>query len=393
MKPFRAPLSTHIKLSKRKDADDAMLPDDGNTAFLRNAMASGHINILLGSAFSIGVVPTLGWREQWFRAVEQKIHDNPRDDSWRVASNLLRAEYFRSVMLPLKHGRPTDEQRTFLKALTDVVDSRGTTTVPRRANVFTTNYDPLIELSLEHNGTHYNDGFSGRTEPTLDLASYSRLQYEQSLFMEYVSPVTTVNVLKPHGSLTWRKRGNEILYSSVADTLDACLTGCGDAVLLSEIDNVEGMVGNECDSAALEDLENLTVWINDDEEASLSAFRKNYDSVLCLVNPAKSKFEETVLEGCYYDLLRIYANELDRNNALLLVSGFSFRDEHIRELTIRAARSNPQLLVLIACHAEKDVAEYERYFGGLSDVYCLVPEDGKKLELKELTEVLRWVTR
>lgn len=107
----------------------------------------------------------------------------------------------------------------------------------------------------------------------------------------------------------------------------------------------------------------------------------------------KSKFEETVLERCYYDLLRIYANELDRNNALLLVSGFSFRDEHIRDLTLRAAKSNPRLLLLIACHRGDKAAEFEGYFGDCKNVFYLVPEDGKELGIAELAEVVRWIAR
>ena len=42
-----------------------------------------------------------------------------------------------------------------------------------------------------------------------------------------------------------------------------------------------------------------------------------------VLDNVSKKFGETVLERYYYDLLRIYANELDRNNALLLVFGFS----------------------------------------------------------------------
>ena len=72
-------------------------------------------------------------------------------------------------------------------------------------NFFTTNYDPLIELSLESLGVPFNDGFVGRGKPRFDPSAFSRLMCEQSLFMEYTSQVTTANVLKVHGSLTWRR--------------------------------------------------------------------------------------------------------------------------------------------------------------------------------------------
>lgn len=382
-----------IVLKERTKSDKVLLPDDEWLQFLRNAFASGHIDVLLGSAFSRDVVPTLGEREEWFQAVESRIRDSAGTGAWKVASDLLRAEYFRSVMYPLRSADPTTSQKEFLGVVSRIVGSRGTTTVPKRANVFTTNYDPLIELALEEIGVVYNDGFSGRSEPILDTSSFSHLQYEQSLFMEYVSPVTTFNVLKAHGSLTWRKDGETVRYSKVKDTISACLRGCENVVRLKAIDEIGKIVAEQFDAAKLADLEGLAEGISDGDRKTLDAFRRNYDSILCVVNPAKSKFEETVLERCYYDLLRIYANELDRNNALLLVSGFSFRDEHIRELTIRAARSNPRLLVVIACHTAKDADEYEGYFGDRENVYYLVADAMGELDIKALTEVLRWIAR
>ena len=124
-----------------------------------------------------------------------------------------------------------------------------------------------------------------------------------------------------------------------------------------------------------------------------SALVEKYDSALCIVNPAKRKFEETVLEQSYYDLLRIYANELDRNNALLLVFGFSFADEHILELTKRAIRSNPKLIVIISCHTRSDAAWYRSLFPNADNVHLLVPKEDKEIGLGELTEVLRCVAR
>jgi len=38
-----------------------------------------------------------------------------------------------------------------------------------------------------------------------------------------------------------------------------------------------------------------------------------------IVNPAKTKFEDTLLNQYYYDLLRIYSNELEKENSVLFV--------------------------------------------------------------------------
>ena len=388
--------NNQIKLkdtAEHDDSDGLMLPDEKNSTFLRNALASGHINILLGSAFSIDVVPTLGYREFYFQAVEDQLLADLNNPNWITASDLLRAEYFRTVMLPLENSGPTEPQKEFLKTISTIVSNRGTTTIPQRINIFTTNYDPLIELSLEFLGLTYNDGFSGHNEPVFDASSFSNLQYSQSLFMEYASPITTVNVLKMHGSLTWRRTGEHVRFSRTAETLNSCLSGFESIMNLSALNTVKDIVEKDYDDCELQKLNQLASNLSSSDKNLLNQFRENYDSILCIVNPAKSKFGETVLERYYYDILRIYANELDRNNALLLVSCFSFADEHIRELTLRAAKSNPKLIVLISCYTTEVAEKLEGYFADSPNVFLLVPDDGRRLGLTELTEVLQWTTR
>lgn len=374
--------------------DGALHIDDACANFLRKVFASAHINVLLGSAFSIGVVPTLGERESWFQAVDTLLRDHLQDMAWWSARGLLRAEYFKAVMLPLLGVQPDLSQLGFASTVMRLVAERGTTTLPRRVNFFTTNYDPMIELSLEELNVPFNDGFTGRVKPVFDPSSFSRLMCEQSLFMEYTSQVATANVLKAHGSLTWRRDdGGRIAYSSVDDTLHSCYEGFADAVDLDQVVEVGHLVEAECDEAGLTELRELAGELPEGDRDLIDGFTDKYDSTLCIVNPAKRKFEETVLEQSYYDLLRIYANELDRNNALLLVFGFSFADEHILELTKRAIRSNPKLIVLISCHTRDDAAWHRSLFPNADNVYLLAPNEDKEIGLAELTEVLKCVAR
>lgn len=373
----------------------ALRIDDAYAKFLRKAFASAHINVLLGSAFSINAVPTLGERESWFQAVDTLARERPKDTVWNTARGLLRAEYFKAVMLPLLGMQPDLSQLGFASTVMRLVAERGTTTLPRRVNFFTTNYDPMIELSLEGLNVPFNDGFTGRVKPVFDPSSFSRLMCEQSLFMEYTSQVATANVLKAHGSLTWRRGSDDggIAYSNVDDTLHSCYEGFADAVDLDQVVKVGHLVEAECDEDGLTELHELAGELPEGDRDLIDGFTDKYDFTLCIVNPAKRKFEETVLEQSYYDLLRIYANELDRNNALLLVFGFSFADEHILELTKRAIRSNPKLIVLISCHTRSDAAWYCSLFPNADNVYLLVPKEDKEIGLGELTEVLRCVAR
>lgn len=379
MEPFK--LRRFILGRNGQFLDSDGLPSEDNSKFLRNALSCGHINVLLGSGFSAGVVPTLEGRESWFRAVEEKKFESSSNDVWESALRLLKAEYFRSVMLPLETKAPASDQVDALRSLIGLVRDRGTTTIPKRINLFTTNYDPLIERALDRCSVSYNDGFVGREHPRFDSSAYSRLQYEQSLFMEYKAQVATANVIKPHGSLTWRRDGEGVMYSNPGDTLQACLSGCEDIRTLSVLDSVRDLVMNDCDESSLDDLECHALWLSTEEKELLTRFEEQYDSTLCIVNPTKKKFGETVHERYYYDLLRIYANELDRNNALLLVFGFSFADEHIRDLTVRAARSNPKLLIFISCYKADDADSYEDRFADCDNVILLVPKGDMKLGL------------
>lgn len=381
------------------DDNDNSCIEEGNAKFLRKVFASAHINVLLGSGFSGSVVPVLQGRESWFQTVDEHIRDCPGNERemWLSARALLRAEYFKSIMHPLCEADATELQKAFVASACRLIENRGTTTLPKRVNFFTTNYDPLIELSLESLGVPFNDGFVGRGKPRFDPSAFSRLMCEQSLFMEYTSQVTTANVLKAHGSLTWRRVGGfdrkEIAYSSVESTLDDCIEGYEGVLNFPAISELTALVKGSCDAVLLQSFKELVSGLSDDDVDLLQAFGKSYDSTLCIVNPAKRKFEETVLEQSYYDLLRIYANELDRNNALLLVFGFSFADEHILELTKRAIRSNPKLIVLISCHTRGDAAWYRSLFPNADNVYLLVPKEDKEIGLGELTEVLRCVAR
>ena len=381
------------------DDNDNSCIEEENAKFLCKVFASAHINVLLGSGFSGSVVPVLQGRESWFQTVDEHIRDCPGNERemWLSARALLRAEYFKSIMHPLCEADATELQKAFVASACRLIENRGTTTLPKRVNFFTTNYDPLIELSLESLGVPFNDGFVGRGKPRFDPSAFSWLMCEQSLFMEYTSQVTTANVLKAHGSLTWRRVGGfdrkEIAYSSVESTLDDCIEGYEGVLDFPAISELTALVKGSCDAVLLQSFKELVSGLSDDDVDLLQAFGKSYDSTLCIVNPAKRKFEETVLEQSYYDLLRIYANELDRNNALLLVFGFSFADEHILELTKRAIRSNPKLIVLISCHTRGDAAWYRSLFPNADNVYLLVPKEDKEIGLGELTEVLRCVAR
>jgi hypothetical protein len=83
-------------------------------------------------------------------------------------------------------------------------------------------------------------------------------------------------------------------------------------------------------------------------EATEDDFYNGYKKIL-VVNPGVSKHNVSVLNLYYYELLRMYSSELEKENATLFTAGFSMNDKHIKEITLRAAKANPTLRIFICC--------------------------------------------
>jgi hypothetical protein len=119
-------------------------------------------------------------------------------------------------------------------------------------------------------------------------------------------------------------------------------------------------------------------------------FNDSY-STLQIVNPNRKKFATSVLESTYYELFRLYATELEKENALLVVAGFSFGDAHILQVTRRAMDSNPTLTICILCHSKERCEDYRKKFEGVryaNNLHIISPADDEKIDLKWAVENL-----
>ena len=299
-------------------------PDYLPKEILRDALSSSHINVLLGAGFCADLLPTLGNREQWLGWSHK--HDWRDSALVKSAEALLQLEYFKNVLLPMRSIAPTPEILDFCSHIKRIIETRGTTTIPKRACLFTTNYDPVIELALEKLGCAYNDGFEGRSNPVFATRSFSRTQYQQSLSMEYSAQVPTLNIIKLHGSVTWSKNHSpeSICFHNHVEALSAFEDRMQDVMALAELSEVERLVKLEVEETR-GDFIKVVRRLSEESVSSLIQFLADYHRTFYLINPTKRKFEETVLGLTYYELLRLYANELDRNNALLIrLSGATF---------------------------------------------------------------------
>jgi hypothetical protein len=312
---------------------------------------SSNVNFLLGAGVSTPFLPLLG-------KIEQSLN-NAKDYKDK---EIQYKEYLNKVMLPNKkiinNSLSSDENykitkeayKIFFLTLAEILLRRKTTILSKQINFFTTNIDIIMEVVLETLQIEYNDGFSGRLNPTFGLSNFKKSVHQRSLHFEHISEIPVFNIIKIHGSLTWKNNelNNGIIFSHLLEHID---------------DDLSNKKDNE--------------------------FMTGYKQIL-IVNPEETKYLESVLNIYYSELLRLYSSELERENALLFVVGFSMEDIHIKEITLRAAKSNPTLRIFICCSkTSKDNMVNKMQLEQHLNIQILTPEDeAEKYTLTYLTETL-----
>lgn len=314
-----------------------------------------HLNFLLGAGTSAPFILPLP-------EIEQKM--NKAEESGKTDEVIKhKKEFFSKAMIPcLKiksfintQGSGQEEEitttyenyRLFQLETTKYLLSRKSTLLNKQVNLFTTNIDIFLERVLEDVGAYYNDGFIGHMTPSFRTSHFQTLAKKKSEYSAQQSEIPTFNLYKLHGSLTWKlnEEQKKIVYSD-----------------LSELEQMNGLEGNDFDSKY---------------------------ATLQIINPNRKKFETSVLESTYYELLRLYATELEKENALLVVAGFSFGDKHMLDITKRAMDSNPTLTVCVFSHTQARFADYEKKFEGvryLNNLHIIKPPEGENIDLKWIAQ-------
>lgn len=312
-----------------------------------------HLNFLLGAGTSAPFILPLP-------EIEQKMNEAEESGNTKEATR-HKKEFFSKVMIPCleiklySYNQGGEEKitttygnyRSFLVEITKYLLSRKSTLLNKQVNLFTTNIDIFLEKALEDTGAYYNDGFIGHLTPSFRTSHFQVITKKKSEYFEQQSEIPTFNLYKLHGSLTWEldKGKKKIIYS--------------DLLMLEKM--------NE-----LEDID----------------FNSKY-ATLQIINPNRQKFKTSVLDSTYYELLRLYATELEKENALLIVAGFSFGDEHILDITRRAMDSNPTLTVCIFSHTQAHSEDYKKKFEGvryINNLQIIAPPDGESVDLKWLSQ-------
>lgn len=167
--------------------------------------------------------------------------------------------------------------------------------------LFTTNYDLIIEKSLEEIRSPYFDGFVGSYEPFFWQESIERFVDSSDLTQNWL------RLWKLHGSLNWFWKEN-----SSADSYSIIRSG-----KIIDIDNIK----NEL-----------------------------------VIYPSKEKYDSSKKQPfvAYFDRLK---NVLLNGEILFIFTGYSFSDQHINEIIFNSLRQNNRLFVLVFFYQDAEVEE------------------------------------
>ena len=315
-------------------------------------LQSGSINLIIGSGASLPAIPLAGTIEKEIEA----LHEQDKTSE----AHLKAYDFIRSMQEPA--NRMIDEEddtdiaesinnyKTLVQILEHILAERKANTLPKQVNLFTTNYDLLIEKAASRvPGIVLNDGFN-RTPDIKNEFCFSPKNFFNSIYnhgnlFSYKVETPSINLIKIHGSLSWKKKQEEIMF---------------------EVKTINGIPEETKDDETIAD----------------------YLNQYTLILPQKGKFRETLLDRTYYDLLRIYTNELDKENSLLIAFGFSFVDEHIYDITRRALK-NPTLIILIVCYETQEAERLESVFKENNNVQLISPSEDEKIDFDSFNAFLR----
>ena len=355
-----------------------------------NDLHDKNINYLIGAGASAGLFPTLALdmkTEGKWETIETLATEFDTIGAKHLKT-LLFMYYYEECIKPVSSVDFTtlegDEQavidnyKKFMKLNLEILRrKRG---YDRKINFFTTNYDSCLayaadelyeEKSIRFN---INDGSRGFHKKVVEARNFDCMTTESGIFDRNKEVQRQINLIHLHGSAFWRKHNDSILidYSS-ADQI----------VSESSIDSMYYGDFKEMLESGSHTVDQLCSMIIDDDskaafENTQDDFYREYEK-LPIVNPTKWKFHETVFEEHYYQMLRHLSYELEKPNSVLIAFGFSFADEHIRNL-IKRSLTNPTLQVYICCYRETMIPELKKHFSDFNNIKYIVHEEGKVLD-------------
>jgi hypothetical protein len=299
---------------------------------LKEIIQSGHINLLIGSGCSLDYLTTLKDIEDRMNVEKTKMQ--AQKDYYKLINKS------KAVLDDLLETNTTEKDKltktkqnydSFLGFWANTISSRSLHIVNKQVNIFTTNFDMFMEDSCERLGIPYNDGFAGQINPSFSVANFNKIQRYKSLQFDNTSDIPLFNIIKLHGSVSWQTKDEKIVYSNGTHIAD----GLG------------SKTGND--------------------------FDEGYKQI-AVINPNAEKHFETVLDTNYASMLRKFTLELEKENSVLILVGFSLADKHIKNLLYGVMKSNPTLVVVYFSYSQYDVTVDKFEEKKNPNLYVISPE-------------------
>lgn len=184
--------------------------------------------------------------------------------------------------------------------------------------VFTTNYDLIIEKSLEASQIPYFDGFVGSYEPFFWQESIDQFVTKNDLTQNWI------RLWKIHGSLSWFWKEDPKTKSQKV-------------IRIGKIDNIK------------------------DEENEL------------VIYPSKEKYDSSKKQPfiAYFDRLKNY---LLSGELLFIFTGYSFSDQHINEIIFNCLRQNNRLTALVFFFQDVEVESLHKHTSSYMNLNVFGPK-------------------
>ena len=299
----------------------------------KEIIQSGHLNLLIGSGCSLKYLSTLKDIEDRMN-VEETKEEAQKDYYKQIKKSkaILNENLETNSTEKTKLNRTKQNYDLFLNFWANTISSRSLHIVNKQVSIFTTNFDMFMEDSCERLGIPYNDGFIGQINPVFNVANFNKIQRYKSLQFDNISDIPLLNIVKLHGSVSWLAKDEEIVYSDGSHITDDLDTKTGDD------------------------------------------FNDKYKKI-AVINPNAEKHFETVLDTNYASMLRKFTLELEKENSVLMLVGFSLEDKHIKNLLYGVMKSNPTLVVVYFSYSKYDESTDKFEESKNPNLYIISPED------------------
>lgn len=301
-------------------------PKDGAASIAAKiATRSRHVCVLLGAGApkAAGLPDLAGLQAE----VVAKVGDRLRDatitllSGRNIEAGLSRLRRISSLLAPGESFGGFDRDgavaldKAICRAIVESIDGKKADLTPfidlarwatgdyyqRPIEIFTINYDTLIERGLEAVATTYFDGFVGNIQARFQPSLIDRTDSATSGLL----PSSFVRVWKLHGSVNW---------SIEPDKEDREVTRLG-------------------------------VSVSPDQMAA--------------IYPSDEKYDDS-RRVPFVVLMDRFTHALAERETVLIVNGYSFGDEHVNEIIFEAALRHPRSETIILCHAAAPVAVAEK---------------------------------